>query len=180
MKHLEAQTRFLESNARVCLVMEDDVILFETFEADLVKVLELSQELDPGWLIFLGGADNKIDDRFLNQDDCLIEQDLSTAEVYLLDRCGCEQRMEWLKSNKLDRQADHQIKLIDRDLGIKHFWFSRPLATQGSITGMFRTALDHSRGKRSANYLRVKFWWNRFRRQLAPKLLFRLKKFIIG
>ena len=50
--------------------------------------------------------------------------------------------MEWLAVHKIDRQADHQIKMIDIDLGIKHYWFSRPLATQGSITGVFKTALD--------------------------------------
>ena len=180
LKHLDAQRRFLDSNASICMVLEDDVLLFDSFEADLAKVLRLTQELAPGWLVFLGGADNKIDDRFLSQGDRLIEQYLSTAEAYLLDRSGCQRRMEWLAVHKIDRQADHQIKMIDIDLDIKHYWFSRPLATQGSITGVFKTALDGSRSKRSANYLRVRFWWNRFRRQLAPKLLFRFKRFLTG
>ena len=84
LKHLDAQRRFLDSNASICMVLEDDVLLFDSFEADLAKVLRLTQELAPGWLVFLGGADNKIDDRFLSQGDRLIEQYLSTAEAYLL------------------------------------------------------------------------------------------------
>lgn len=171
LKHFEAQRRFLNSGAEVCLVLEDDVILFEAFEYDLRKVLDLVKYLNPGWLIFLGGADNKIDDRFLQQSDVLIERWLSTAEAYLLDRNGCDYRFEWLKTNKLDRQADHQIKLIDQSVGVKHYWFSRPLATQGSITGLFHTALDASRAKHSASYLNARYHWNRLRRQILPRFL---------
>lgn len=174
LKHFEAQRRFLETDADVCLVLEDDVLLFDTFERDLDRVLELLQHLSPGWLIFLGGADNKIDGRFLKQGDGLIEQYLSTAEAYLLDRSGCQQRFEWLKANNLDRQADHQIKLIDQSLGIKHYWFSQPLATQGSITGLFDTALDASRAKHGAAYLNARYHWNRFRRQTAPRFFARI------
>jgi len=174
LKHFEAQRRFLDSRADMCLVLEDDVLLFDTFERDIGKVLELSQHLSPGWLVFLGGADNKIDGRFLKHSDGLIEQHLSTAEAYLLDRSGCQQRFEWLKSNKLDRQADHQIKLIDQSLGIKHYWFSEPLATQGSITGLFDTALDASRAKHGAAYLSSRYHWNRFRRQIVPRFFARI------
>lgn len=171
LKHFEAQRRFLDSDAEVCLVLEDDVILFESFEEDLEKVMELTKALSPGWLIFLGGADNKIDNRFLKQCDELIEQYLSTAEAYLLDRFSCERRLEWLDANKLDRQADHQIKLIDQTVGVQHYWFSRPLATQGSITGLFHTALDASRAKHSVAYLNARYHWNRLRRQTLPRFL---------
>lgn len=174
LKHFEAQRRFLDTEADVCLVLEDDVLLFDTFEESFGTVLELLQNLSPGWLIFLGGADNKIDDRFLKQDDELIEQYLSTAEAYLLDRRGCERRLDWLGSHKIDRQADHQIKLIDRALGIRHYWFSRPLATQGSITGLFDTALDASRAKHGAIYLSARYQWNRFRRQVIPRFFARV------
>ena len=101
LKHFEAQRRFLDTEADVCLVLEDDVLLFDTFEESFRTILQLLKNLSPGWLIFLGGADNKIDDRFLKQDDELIEQYLSTAEAYLLDRHGCERRLDWLGSHKL-------------------------------------------------------------------------------
>ena len=169
LKHFEAQRRFLATESEVCLVLEDDVLLFDTFEQNFEKVLAHIKSLAPGWLIFLGGADNKIDRRFLRQNDGLIEQDLTTAEAYLLDRCGCQKRLDWLKMHKLDRQADHQIKLIDRALGIKHYWYSQPLATQGSITGLFSTALDASRAKHGAVYLNIRYQWNRFRRQTLPR-----------
>lgn len=174
LKHFEAQSRFLATESEVCLVLEDDVLLFDTFEENFEKVLAHIKKLTPGWLIFLGGADNKIDRRFLSQNDGLIEQDLTTAEAYLLDRCGCQKRLEWLKMYKLDRQADHQIKLIDRALGIKHYWYSQPLATQGSITGLFSTALDASRAKHGRAYLNLRYQWNRFRRQSVPRFLVKI------
>lgn len=171
LKHFEAQRRFLETDADMCLVLEDDVLLLENFESDIETVIGLLDQLSPGWLVFLGGADNKIDDRFTEQQHTLIEQPLSTAEAYLLDRSGCEGRIRWLDNNKLDRQADHQIKLIDQALGISHYWFSEPLATQGSITGLFHTALDASRAKHGAAYLKARYHWNRLRRQTIPRFL---------
>lgn len=174
LKHFEAQRRFLKTDSEVCLVLEDDVLLFDKFEQNFEKVLGHTRHLTPGWLIFLGGADNKIDCRFLSQDEGLIEQDLTTAEAYLLDRHGCQRRLEWLRLNKLDRQADHQIKLIDRSLGIKHYWYSHPMATQGSITGLFSTALDASRAKHGSIYLNIRYRWNRFRRQTVPRLFARI------
>ena len=90
-----------------------------------------------------------------------------------MDRHGCERRLDWLGSHKIDRQADHQIKLMDQDLGIRHYWFSRPLATQGSITGMFDTALDASRAKHGTIYLKLRYHWNRLRRQTLPRFIFK-------
>ena len=63
LKHFEAQRRFLDTEADVCLVLEDDVLLFDTFEESF-RTFTAPTEPQPGWLIFLGGADNKIDDRF--------------------------------------------------------------------------------------------------------------------
>ena len=174
LKHFEVQRRFLETDADICLVLEDDVVLFDNFESDIETVMRLVEQLSPGWLVFLGGADNKIDRRFTEQRIALIEQPLSTAEAYLLDRSGCESRIRWLDNNKLDRQADHQIKLIDQALGIRHYWFSKPLATQGSITGIFETGLDANRAKHGVTYLKARYNWNRFRRQLVPRFLVRI------
>ena len=177
LKHFEVQKRLNHSKHSVALVLEDDVILFDGFVKHLNKVLHLSNQLDPGWLIFLGGADNKIDRRFVYCiEPKLIENPISTAEAYLIDRAGCIERLTWLRSNIIDRQADHQLKLIDESLGLKQFWFYRPIATQGSITGEFKTALDSSRSKRSRIFLRLKYEWNRFRRQMLPRAIARILK----
>lgn len=172
LKHIEAQKKFLNTGAEIALILEDDVIFFDGFLSDLKLVLDQTTRLEPGWLIFLGGADNKRDDRFFETNDLsLIEQPLSTAEAYLIDRPGALKRMKWLQSNKPDRQADHQLKLIDELISIKQYCVSHAMATQGSITGKFSTTLDSSRAKHSSLFLRTKYEFNRLRRQTIPRML---------
>ena len=172
LKHLEAQVRQVASAQSVCLVLEDDAILFDGFVERLERALHLAKSLDPGWLIFLGGADNRIDARFLESNELrLIENPISTAEAYLLDLAGCRRRLAWLEENLIDRPADHLLEAMDDHLGICHYWVSEPLATQGSITGRFRTALDSSRGKHSRTFLMMRYWFNRLRKQIIPRVI---------
>lgn len=175
LKHIEAQRRLLTSGAPLGLVLEDDVLMFDSFTKKLHSVLELASELDEGWLIFLGGADNKIDERFILAERLeLIPKPISTAEAYLIDYVGCRKRLKWLENNLIDRQADHQLKLIDESINVPHFWVSEPMATQGSITGLFPTALDKSRAKHGPKYLVARYQFNRWRRQILPRYWARL------
>ena len=177
LKHIEAQRLLIASGRQVGLVLEDDVILFDGFMDNLARTLELLDQEKDGWLTFLGGADNKIDSRFTESTEFrLIENPISTAEAYLIDLVGCVKRQEWLSSNIIDRQADHQLKLIDQSLVIRHFWTSTPLVTQGSITGQFSTALDQSRAKHGPLYLGLKYRWNCWRRQAVPRFFGKLLK----
>ena len=170
LKHIEAQKLLIASGKKAGLVLEDDVILFDGFMDNLSRTLELLSQEKDGWLVFLGGADNKIDSRFTESAELrLIENPISTAEAYLIDVAGCVRRQEWFSAHVIDRQADHQLKLIDQSLGIPHFWTSIPLATQGSITGQFSTALDQSRAKHGPLFLGLKYRWNCWRRQAVPR-----------
>ena len=180
LKHLAAQERLIASGKAVGLIFEDDVILFDGFAEYLNRTIELASRLDSGWLIFLGGADNKIDSRFFQSSGfSLIESSISTAEAYLVDIDGCLRRRKWLASNIIDRQADHQLKLIDQAMGVTHFWTSKPLVTQGSITGDFATALDQSRAKHGPLFLKWKYRWNRWRRQMLPRLVTRIMRLVM-
>lgn len=180
LKHLEAQKMFIEQHQAegLALILEDDVVLFDDFFERLEDIIPKLAQFDPGFLIFLGGADNKIDERFLHSsDNDLIETPITTAEAYLVDGFSCIRRVAWVRENIINKQADHQLKEIDNLLGIRHYRIAKAMATQGSITGLFQTALDDSRAKRSVLYLKSRFYWNQFRRQVAPKLLFQLKRF---
>jgi GR25 family glycosyltransferase involved in LPS biosynthesis len=177
LKHIYAQQLFLETGSDVALILEDDVVIFDSFFRGLNKVLSLAEKLTPGWLIFLAGADNKMDARFFEATELdLINSPLTTAEAYVIDRHGCEQRARWLKENTISCQADHQLKLIDQELGLTHYCVSTPLATQGSITGLFATSLDSSRSKHGSLFLRVKYEYNRLRRQTAVRFIAKIKR----
>lgn len=175
LKHLQAQKTMVERGQSLALVLEDDVILFSQFSKFIQEVLIMAQQLSPGWLIFLGGADNKIDRRFIETSEFqLIENPLSTAEAYLIDRAGAEKRLHWLENNRIHLPADHFLTWLDQQLELRQYWVSEPLATQGSITGQFATALDANRAKHSALYLRLRYEYNRFRRQTWPRFWARL------
>lgn len=172
LKHFEAQQRFLMTHSQVCMILEDDAILFDKFELAVESILSKIHDIPPGWLIFLGGADNKLDARFLNVESFdLLESPMSTAECYLLDRSGCLKRNRWIEKHGFIKPADHQLAYMDRELGIKHYRLGQPVATQGSITGQFVTTLDSSRRKHSLTFLNLKYRWNRFRRQVLPRLI---------
>lgn len=174
LKHFEAQRRFLQTDKEFCIVLEDDVILFNAFESAIAKIMARHKELTPGWLIFLGGADNKIDKRVLETDAFdLVEYPMSTAECYILDRQSCVKRSKWIDQHGFIKPADHQLTYMDQCLGIKHYRLGRPVATQGSITGQFTTTLDDSRRKHSSIFLWVKYTWNRLRRQQVPRMVSR-------
>jgi len=175
LKHLEASRMTAFGNSEMTLVLEDDVELFDDFFERLEDIISQAERLGPGWLIFLGGADNKIDKEIARSSGTsLFERPITTAEAYLIDRTGAILREQWLEKNLIDCQADHQLKKIDASMGIKQYCVSKPLATQGSITGRFKTALDESRARHSKCYLYCKYKWNRLRKQVLPRFMARL------
>lgn len=177
LKHFYAQELFLKTGYEIALVLEDDVILFDSFFEQLGQIIDMAKNLSPGWLIFLGGADNKLDSRFFASDkQFLVKAPITTAEAYLIDRRGCEMRSIWLETHSIDRQADHQLKLVDQQLGLGQYCVSRPIATQGSITGLFGTSLDASRSKHSPLFLKFRYTFNRIRRQILPRVITRFLK----
>lgn len=184
MKHFEAHKRLLEQELDVALVVEDDVILFDRFGKQIHKLVQALKDTYRPGLVFLGGADNRIDHDFLiaaAQGNPLIKRPLSTAEAYLIEPLGASMRVRWLEEARgIKLAADHLITAIDLELGIDQYWGESPLATQGSIIGKFPTTLDKSRGKHSASYLRARYIWNRFRKQQLPRALFKLSKFMLA
>lgn len=175
LKHMEAQKRLIASGDRFALVLEDDAILFPEFSATLDRILTSGHLPSEPFLLFAGGADNKVADAFLKAKPTdLVKHPLSTAEAYIIERSAAERRLEWCSENRIDKPADHFLTWIDQKLGITHYWTGVPLATQGSITGQFKTSLDASRGKHSPLFLWLKYHYNRLRRQTLPRIFARI------
>lgn len=173
LKHFEAQKRLLESSSDFALVIEDDVLFFDSFLERIDGILMRLSALKPGWLVFLGGADDSFPNEALSLSrDDLVEQPISTAEAYFIDREGCKLRLAYLYENQILKPADHQLKMLDQLLGIQQFWLAKPLCTQGSITGQFHSSLDSSRSRHSGLYLKIRFEWRRFVKQTVPRAWF--------
>jgi glycosyl transferase family 25 len=178
-KHRLAWQRVCDDNLDSALVFEDDVILAPGFAKKLESITANSKSLTPGWLIFLGGADHKVGRDFFTSDSPLIEYPNSTAEAYLTDRTACRLRLQWLEHNSIDLPADHLMRQIDQETGVKQYWPPKALVIQGSVTGRFSTTLDRSRSKRSRFTNWARFQWNRFQRRTARKWIAKAATFLL-
>ncbi|CEN56346.1 glycosyltransferase family 25 protein [Candidatus Methylopumilus turicensis] len=164
LKHIQAWKDALKSNYKKILIFEDDALLSKTFNQQFKLVIEEASRLDPGYLIFLGGADVKIPMAELAVDNLLLERPIATTEGYITDIDACKKRLQWLEQNKISLPADHLIKLIDQTSAVKSFWARPALVEQGSVTGMFKSHLDLNRQKHSWLFNMLRYKWNKHRR----------------
>lgn len=176
-KHLEAERRFLSSSYKYCLIFEDDVVLVKEFSARLECVLDQTEKLPSGFLVFFGGTDNYIDPRFseCRNKNQLIAKKISTAEGYLTDRHACLKRIKYIEElEKITLGADHLLQHVDEELGINQYWVCKPLVYQGSLTGRFKTELDAGRKKYPAAFIWLRFHYNRKRRNWIRRIWYKI------
>lgn len=179
LKHLAAQKRLINSDDDIALVLEDDAILFDDFLGGLSKAMSFAVTNGQPSTIFLGGADNKLPwPERLDASHEIVCGNLTTAEAYLIDREGSEKRLHWLKNNQIDLAADHLMKHVDLTTGVHQFRCIPPIATQGSITGRFKTTLDNNRGQKSSVYLRIRFELRKLFRMTLRLFILKLKSLL--
>ena len=175
LKHIHAWRRAAEENLRRVLVFEDDAVLAPDFAARLDEALRAADALPAGYLVFLGGADTKVPDRYFLSPGPLVELPIATAEGYVTDLEAMRRRLTWLAGNKVTLPADHLLKQIDAALGIRQYWLTRPIVEQGSVLGIFPSVLDGNRQKHSALFNRWRNRWNKFQRHRLRRWLVRIK-----
>lgn len=165
LKHIAAWRDGVAHGHRRILVFEDDVLLVPGFADGLATALQAADRLPPGYLVFLGGADAKLPDAFFHESAPLFPMPIPTTEGYVVDAHAMARRLAWLDTHLIDLPADHLQNRIDQEQGIGQYWSRMPLVEQGSVTGMFTTALDGNRLKHSHLYNRLRYRWNKFRRR---------------
>jgi len=170
LKHLHAWRLACARGARRAMVFEDDVVLLPQFHARLAAAMRAADGLAPGWHVFLGGADAKVPDWFFLDPGPLVRLASTTAEGYVTDLEGCRRRLAWCETNRISHPADQLITHIDRAEGIAQFWPPAPLIEQGSVTGLFDSALDAVRLKHSRFYNVARHRWTKWRRRTLRRL----------
>jgi glycosyl transferase family 25 len=165
LKHLQTWRAAVARGARRVMVFEDDVVLDPRFHARLAAAMRAAAPLAPGWHIFLGGADAKVPDAFFLHAGPLVPLASTTAEGYVADLEACRRRVAWCAANKIDLPADQLITHIDRAERVAQYWPPEPLVEQGSVTGLFGSALDASRRKHSHLYNVARHRWTKWRRR---------------
>lgn len=177
LKHICAWEKALNNKHQQILVFEDDVVLNDDFSIKLQEILEGINNIRPGYLIFLGGADTKVPkDFFKNQSD-FYELSIPTAEAYITDLTAIKLRLEWLENHKISLPADHATVKIDQDCSITQYWPKKSLVTQGSVFGLFPTTLDKNRSRKSPVVNRLLFEWKKFKRRTCRQAYYDITNF---
>ncbi len=174
LKHICAWQKALLNNHEQILVFEDDVALSNNFAAKIQRILECAQNIKPGYLIFLGGADTKVPKAFFKNPTEFYELSMPTAEAYITDLTAIKARLAWLNTHKISLPADHATVKIDRDCSITQYWPKKSLVTQGSVFGLFLTTLDKNRSRKSPFVNRLLFEWKKFKRRTLPQAYYDL------
>jgi glycosyl transferase family 25 len=164
LKHIEAWRAATARGCRRVMVLEDDAVLARDFAGRLDAAMRAAEQLPPGWLVYLGGADAKVPDRYFLAEGPLIALALATTEGYVTDAAAMQRRLAWLAENRISLPADHLIRSMDAALGIPHYWLRPPIVEQGSVTGIFPSVLDASRQKHSRAYNVLRNRWSKFQR----------------
>ena len=164
LKHIHAWREATARGHRRVMVLEDDAVLARNFQARLDEAMRAADRLPPGWLVYLGGADAKVPDRYFLSDGPLIPLPLATAEGYVTDAEAMRRRLAWIGENRIALPADHLIRSMDAALGIPQYWLRPPIVEQGSVTGIFPSVLDASRQKHSRAYNVLRNRWSKFQR----------------
>lgn len=169
LKHIHAWRLCVENNYKNILVFEDDVILSFDFVSKLNSAVTALEKKQSSYLLFLGGADTKVPDSFLLSNEDIVEQPIATAEAYVTDFSACIERINWLLNNKVNLPADFLLRSMDPLCNIKQFWLRKPIAEQGSVTGVFESSLDKQRKKHSLWFNYLRYQWQIINRKKLRK-----------
>lgn len=165
LKNIAVWRDALDKGYKRILVFEDDAVLVPEFAPRFAQAMTAAGKLPPGWLVFLGGMDTKVPDRYFLSAGPLVEMPIATAEGYACDATAMARRLDWLAANKAHLAADHLIRHIDKQTGTAQYWLRHPIVEQGSVLGVFKSELDGHRQKHSTAYNILRNRWNKFQRR---------------
>ena len=175
LKHIHTWRDAVAKGLQRILVFEDDVILASDFQTGFHQAMCVADALAPGYLIFFGGGDTKVPDCYFLSNNILVPLPIATAEAYVTDLPAMNRRLDWLKHNRVTLPADHLIRRIDGDCQIQHYWLRHPIVSQGTVTGLFVSALDIHRQKHSRWFNLCRHHWNKFQRHKVRGWFARLR-----
>jgi glycosyl transferase family 25 len=166
LKHICAWERARAAGHERVLVLEDDVVLDPQFGEGFGRALAEADRLAPGWSIYLGRGDNV----HVGQKDAktalIPAGPLPATEAIVCDREAVRRRLAFLDTHRITRPADWLLREMDPELGIGHWWLSRPIVEQGSMNGRFTSALDRRRFDRFRAYTWLRYRWDKYWRGL--------------
>jgi len=176
LKNIHVWRQAAARGLRRVLVFEDDAVLLDDFWPRFEEAMRALDQRPPGWLLFLGGLDTKVPDRYFLEPGPLVELPIATAEAHLCDAEAIRRRLAWLENHRVTVAADFLIRQVDAQVGVKQFWLRHPIVEQGSVLGLFDSMLDKHRLKHSRAFNILRNRWNKFQRRQLREWLVRTKQ----
>ena len=146
LKHIGIWRAFLDTGKPYCLAFEDDVFLAPDFVQKLGLCLDEFGDPARRAAVYLGnGCNFHIAASEIVPGRHLYRSNTSRCtDSYLITRPVAEARLDWLKRNRITMPIDHQVNVMDENLGIEVLWFERTIVEQGSENGAFASSLRES------------------------------------
>jgi glycosyl transferase, family 25 len=172
LKHMEAFRRMLASGHQLALVLEDDVVLDARFNQELSAIIEEAKTFTGPFTIQIGSANNMfVPGHRLRAGQRLYEAcEVRATDSFLINAAAARVRLDWLETHQFDRPAGHLFNQVDAEKKIKVYWSEPTIVEQGSMNGLFATALDRGREKKSLQFLKWRYAWQRFRKKHLYRL----------
>lgn len=145
-KHLRAYEYMLEQHIELALILEDDIILHQNFEAEL-KHIQAEIKTTNIQAFFISLEDSDL--RFIKKSTRLKNTRLypqptgRTAGAYIVDLEAAKRILEKIKTTKCDLPIDWFHNLCASQKSIEIFWAHPTIATQGSLLGSIKSMIDN-------------------------------------
>jgi glycosyl transferase family 25 len=159
LKHFAAYEKIVERRQEEALILEDDALLGPDFVERLDAVRREARTLLPLRSIQLGAANNRYTPaRHLRSGQLLYPaRRVRATEAYVIGWREAERYINAIAAAPTRYPIDLLMNRLNPALGIMIYWAEPPLSFQGSMTGRFRSAIEHKARHRSRIYNRIKF-----------------------
>lgn len=169
MKHIKAHQKILEGNYNNALIFEDDVVLDKQFIGTFNRSMDEVAMIPGDACIYYSNACNMyVPFASIRKGRTLYEARTSrAADSYSISRRVAEKRLDFITKHRCTMIIDHQFNLMDPRIGVTPYWCHPTIVEQGSMNGLFDSAIDTKRKDswaRKFNWTLQKTYKKNFRR----------------
>ena len=169
LKHVEALQRIAGHGWQRCLVLEDDVVLANSFIEGIEAALAETRDLPHPFVIYFGAGGNFYTPASQRRPGRRIypAEKGRFTDSYIAGAEEARLRLARIRAEPMRKPIDNTFDMIDRQAGIRFLWLEDPVVEQGSKLGIFRSALESA----PPNWLQgLRHRLERFRRKYLYQL----------
>jgi len=170
ISHFLAYQRIVAEKAEGALILEDDIVLHDDFLPQFERSLEEYRQhyTDKKVLISYEDSSLLLIPRSQRKKGKMLYEGKRDrlSGAYFINNLAAKAILDHLESEHCDRAIDCYHNLLIQEGVVDYFWCHPALATQGSFTGAFRSALSKKKDRMieiswwfKKNYKRLLYWF---------------------